>query len=162
MFAYARLFAKLTATSNAPIRPGAKVTATAGECLFLPFVASRGYSVTVNGKKAELIDNDLKLLSVALQEGENVVEFVYSSPYVKYAGVGALAAVAALLVVAFVLKKTKLFALTAPVVSWAGIVLSVAVVSFFMLFPLTVFVTKLVSAFPFVWEQVSMFFGVFF
>ncbi|MBO5480502.1 MAG: YfhO family protein [Clostridia bacterium] len=140
----------------------AKVTAAAGECLFLPFVASRGYSVTVNGKKAELIDNDLKLLSVALSEGENVVEFVYSSPYVKYAGIGALAAVVALLAVAVVLKKTKLFTWTAPVVSWAGIALSVAVIAFFMLFPLAVFATKLVSAFPFIWEQMGIFFGVFF
>ena len=62
----------------------AKTTAKEGECLFLNFVASKGYTVTVNGKTAELVDNDLKFLCVALEEGENTVVFTYSSPYLRY------------------------------------------------------------------------------
>ena len=85
----------------------ATVTAEEGEYLFLNFVASKGYTVTVNGKKAELIDNDLHFLSVALEEGENVVKFSYSSPYIKYFAAGIAAAVVALLAVALIVKKTK-------------------------------------------------------
>ena len=113
-----------------------------GQCLFLSFVASRGYSVTVNGKKAELIDNDLKFLSVALEEGENVVEFTYSSPYVKYAGVGLAFAVLALGLLALIVIKTKLLEKLSPVISWAGVLLAAGVVAFFFLYPIGVNVTK--------------------
>ncbi len=123
----------------------ATVTANAGECLFLNFVASQGYKVTVNGKEAELIDNDLKFLSVALEQGENVVEFVYSSPYVKYAAFGAVGMVVGLCVVAFVVKKTKIVDVVAPVVAWAGIVLSVALVAFFMIYPTSAFIVKMIK-----------------
>ena len=91
--------------------------------------------MTVNGKKAELIDNDLKFLSVAMEEGENVVEFTYSSPYVKYMLIGGAAAIVALCVLAFVMAKTKLVDRVAPIVAWAGIVLAVAVVAVFMVYP---------------------------
>ena len=42
------------------------VEAEAGESLLLNFVASKGYRVYVNGRETELIENDLKLLCVAL------------------------------------------------------------------------------------------------
>ena len=109
--------------------------AKAGEALFLNFVASEGYTVTVNGKKAELIDNDLKFLSVTLEGGENEVVFEYSTPYVKYMVVGVAGAVMGLLVVAFVVKKTKIVDWTAPVVAWTGIILATAIVAVFMLYP---------------------------
>jgi uncharacterized membrane protein YfhO len=133
-----------------------------GECLFMPFVASKGYTATVNGKNAELVKNDLKLISVELEKGENVVELTYSSPYVKYALVGLAVAVIGLCVVAFVLKKTKLFELTAPVISWAGIALSVGLVAFFMVFPTVVWITKTTLAAPVLWENVTTFFSVLF
>ena len=66
----------------------ATVTASKGEYLLLSFVATEGYTVTVNGKKAEIVDNDLKLLMVALDEGENVVCFTYDSPYTNCGLVG--------------------------------------------------------------------------
>jgi uncharacterized membrane protein YfhO len=125
-----------------------KVKATAekdGQCLFLNFVASRGYSVTVNGKKAQLIDNDLKFLSVALEEGENVVEFTYSSPYVGYIGIGVVMAVLGLALVALLLLKTRVVEFAAPVVSWAGVILAIGLVAFFMLYPTCVCVTKLIA-----------------
>lgn len=123
----------------------AKVTAKAGECLFLNFVASKGYTVTVNGKPAQLIENDLKFLSVALEEGENEVVFTYSSPYPKYMAVGIGMSVVALLAVAFVLKKTKLVDKCAPVVAWAGVGVAIAVVAFFMVYPTGVFAVKLIE-----------------
>ena len=123
----------------------AKVTAEAGEVLFLNFVASKGYSVTVNGKKAELIDNDLKFLSVALEEGENEVVFTYSSPYVKFVWIGAGAAIFALCAVAFVTKKTKLVDKCAPVIAWTGIGLAVVVVGVFMVYPTGALVAKLIE-----------------
>ena len=95
----------------------AQVSAEAGECLFLSFVASKGYTVTVNGKKAELIDNDLKFLSVALEEGENTVVFKYSSPYVKQMGIGCIVAIVGLVVVWFVVKKTKIMQATSSVMT---------------------------------------------
>ena len=120
-----------------------KITAKAGESLFMNFVASKGYKVTVNGKKAELIDNDMKFLAVDLEEGENEVIFTYSSPYIKYMAVGVIAGLAGLCAVAFVLKKTKLMDSVAPVIAWAGIGLAGAVCAFFMLYPSCVFIVKI-------------------
>ena len=123
----------------------AKVTAEADESLLLSFVAVKGYTVTVNGKKAELVDNDLKFLLVDLEEGENEVVFTYTSPYIKYMAVGVLTAIVLLVAVAFVVTKTKLVEKLAPVISWAGILLAVGVVAFFMLFPSGVFIAKVIE-----------------
>lgn len=120
----------------------AKVTAEADESLLLNFVAAKGYTVTVNGKKAELVDNDLKFLLVDLEEGENEVTFTYSSPYVKYMAVGAGVGIMMLIAVAFVVKKTKFVEWIAPVISWVGILLAVGVVAFFMVYPTGVFLAK--------------------
>lgn len=122
-----------------------KITAEKdGEALFMNFVASKGYTAYVNGKKAKLIDNDLKFLSVALEAGENVVEFVYSSPYVKYMGLGLICGLAGVVAVIFVFKKTRWTEVLAPVIYWLAIALTVAVVAFFMLFPTVVAGIKLV------------------
>ncbi len=123
----------------------ATVTAEQGEDLLLGFVAAKGYSVTVNGKPAELIDNDLKFLQVRLNEGKNEVVFTYSSPYVKYALVGVCAGFALLCAVEIVVHKTKFMEKMAPVISWAGILLAVGVVAFFMLYPTGVFLSKLIA-----------------
>ncbi len=124
----------------------AKTTAEKdGEYLLLNFVASKGYDVTVNGKKAKLVDNDLKFLMVELEEGENVVHFTYSSPYVKYAGASLLVSLMAVALVLLLLKKTKILDKCAPVIAWAGIALGVALVAFFMIFPTGIFAAKLVG-----------------
>lgn len=138
-------------TKAADVQVGAgEITATVtaeedGEYLFLSFVASKGYSVTVNGKKAELVDNDLNFLMVELEEGENVVHFVYSSPYVGYAGIGALAAAVILAGVWLLLKKTKVLEKCSAVIAWAGIVLAIGLIAFFMIYPTGIFATKLVG-----------------
>lgn len=125
----------------------AKVTAEAGEYLFLHFVASKGYTAKVNGKTAELVENDLRFLCVALDEGENEVEFVYRSPYVEYALLGVGTAIVGLCAVAFVMRKTKLIAWASPVISWASIALTGAVIAFFVLFPSVVWIVKILKLF---------------
>lgn len=124
----------------------AEVTAKEGECLFLNFVASKGYKVTVNGKKAELIDNDLHFLSVKLEEGENVVRFTYSSPYIKYFIVALAASIASLLIVALIVRKTRFMKVASSVIAWAGVSLAIGVVLFFMLFPTGIGFWKLLNA----------------
>ncbi len=123
----------------------AKVSAVQGESLLLNFVAVKGYSVTVNGRKAELVDNDLKFLLVELEEGENEVVFTYTSPYGKQALFGFICSVAGLLCVWAVLKWTRVVDKVAPVISWAGVLLALAVIAFFMIFPTAVFLSKIIE-----------------
>ena len=122
----------------------ARVHAEAGEYLFLNFVASKGYRAFVNGRETALSENDLHFLCVALDEGENIVEFRYSSPYLSDMGVGLIGAIVGLCAVAFVERKTKWVEFVSPVIAWAGVLLSIAVVAFFMIFPSAVCVVKLV------------------
>lgn len=121
----------------------AKVTATAGERLFLNFVASKGYRPYVNGKEKPLVDNDLNFLCVELDEGENVVEFVYESPYPVYVLVGAGVGLLGLCAVAVVERKTKWIDNGSGVIAWAGVLLVAAVIAFFMVFPTAVGAVKL-------------------
>ena len=121
----------------------ARVTAEEGEHLLLSFVASKGYQATINGKPVELLDNDLKLLSVALEEGENVVVFTYKSPYVGYALVGFGGGLLAVVLLWLIMKKTKLIQHLEGVITWAGITVAITVVAFFMLYPTCVFIVKL-------------------
>lgn len=124
----------------------AKVTADKQQYLFLNFVASKGYSVTVNGETAELVDNDLHFLCVKVEAGENTVEFVYRSPYPVYALAGAIAAVVILVVVWFVTKKTPVFEKLEGAVFALGTGLAVGVTAFFFLFPTGVWIVKLIAA----------------
>ena len=130
----------------------AKITVKAnaekdGEALFMNFVASRGYTVTVNGKKAELIDNDLHFLSVALEAGENEVVFTYTSPYPKYMALGVVVAALGLCVVALILKKTKWAEKCSSVIACTGVVIAGAVVAFFMIYPTGICLAKLIDFF---------------
>ena len=122
-----------------------KITAEAGENLLLNFVASKGYRVFVNGVEKPLIENDLKFLCVALDEGINEVEFVYHSPYATYALIGVVGAVLTLLILVLVLKKTRIFAWVSGGISVAAIALSAALVAFFFLFPTTTWLVKLIK-----------------
>lgn len=117
--------------------------ATAGECLFLNFMASDGYEVTVNGKKVDLVENDLKFLCVELDEGKNDIVFTYKTPYVKYMAVGVIGGIVGLCAVAFVIKKTKLVDWASPVIAWTAIGLATALVAFFMLYPTVAHIIKM-------------------
>ncbi len=123
----------------------ARVQAEQSEDLLLSFTAVKGYEVSVNGKRVELIDNDLKLLLVPLEEGENEVVLTYTSPHGREALFGALAGIVILVAVAIVVNKTKVVEGIAPALGWAGVALAVAVVAFFMIFPTGVFLAKLVE-----------------
>ncbi len=121
----------------------AQTTAEKGEYLFLNFVASKGYQVTVNGKKATLEDNDLHFLCVALEEGENTVVFTYKSPYATYALLGVAGALFGLLLVFVVTEKTKIFQKCESVIAWAGVTLAVGLLAFYFVFPTAVWIFKL-------------------
>ena len=108
-------------------------------------MASKGYTVTLNGKAVELCENDLNLLCVALEDGENELVFTYKSPYVGYFWIGVAAAVVGLVGLLFIVKKTKVVESCAPVIAWAGIILAVLVVAFFMVFPTGVFLSKVLE-----------------
>ncbi len=125
----------------------AKTTASSGEYLFLNFVASKGYQVTVNGKKAQPEDNDLHFLCVALEEGENTVVFTYKSPYTTYALLGTLGALFGLLAVLVVTQKTQFFQKSERVIAWAGVALAAGLLAFYFVFPTAVWVFKLFKLF---------------
>ncbi len=123
----------------------ATVTAKEGQYLMVPFAAIEGYRVFVNGQEAELCDNDLSFLCVALQEGENAVEFVYESPYDEYMLIGFATGLMALILVWVLEKKTVLFKKTSKVISVLGIGLAGGVVVLFFLFPIRLFLSKWVA-----------------
>ncbi len=116
-----------------------------GENLFLNFVAAKGYRVFVNGQERPLVENDLHFLCVALDEGENAVEFAYTSPYPAYALYGVVGGLLGLVATWFVLKKTRLAERCAPVLAWAGIALATALIAFFFLYPTAAWVVKLIK-----------------
>ena len=55
---------------------------------------------------------------------------------------GVVAGAVLLVAVAFVVKKTKLVEGIAPVITWMGIAIALAVVAFFMIYPTGVFLAK--------------------
>lgn len=123
-----------------------EITGEEGESLLLPFIALKGYSVKINGKTTKLLKNDLKFLCVALQDGENVVEFTYVSPYPKFSALSAIVAVFVLVAMLIIIKRTKAFEKTKGIVSVAGILLAVACIGFFTLYPLGEGAYKLILA----------------
>jgi uncharacterized membrane protein YfhO len=119
------------------------VSAEKEQYLFLNFVASKGYSVFVNGERAGLVDNDLRFLCVKVGAGESKVEFIYESPYPMYALTGGIIGVAGLFAVWFITQKTTIFKKLESVVCVAGVLLATGVTMFFFLFPTAVWIIKL-------------------
>jgi len=123
-----------------------KFNAESGSYLYLNYVAIKGYNVYVNGKKAELINNGLDFLLVKLDEGENVVTFKYVSPYYKYIAECILIAAVLIFLIWFIYKKKpKIFKKCETVVSIAGYALAIALVGFFLIFPLGIYIKKLIA-----------------
>lgn len=125
----------------------ASISAEAGKNLLLNFVAIKGYKATVNGKEVELVKNDLDLIVVPLEEGENVVELTYKSPYPKYFAIVAAIAAAMLAAVIVIEKKTKFMTVCGPVIGWLGVALAAGVTGFFFVFPTGVWLWKLIRLF---------------
>lgn len=123
------------------------VTANAeeGEYLFLNYIALAGHSATVNGKAVDIDDNILGFMLIPLENGENSVVVSYSSPYVRYAVFGLIAALLVGFAYFILTKKTNIFGGGfAKVIHIAALALCAVVVAIFMVFPLGVFVYKFV------------------
>lgn len=123
------------------------VTASAeeGEYLFLNYIALPGHRATVNGKVVDIDDNLLGFMLIPLEKGKNNIVVSYSSPYVKYAVFGLIAALLVGFAYLILTKKTKLFGEGfAKVINIAALALCAVVVAVFMAFPLGVFVYKFV------------------
>lgn len=123
------------------------VTASAeeGEYLFLNYIALPGHRATVNGKVVDIDDNLLGFMLIPLEKGENNIVVSYSSPYVKYAVFGLIAALLVGFAYLILTKKTMLFGEGfAKVINIAALALCAVVVAVFMVFPLGVFVYKFV------------------
>ncbi len=123
------------------------VTANAeeGEYLFLNYIALAGHSATVNGKAVDIDDKLLGFMLIPLENGENSVVVSYSSPYVKYAVFGLIAALLVGFAYFILTKKTNIFGGGfARVIHIAALALCAVVVAIFMVFPLGVFVYKFV------------------
>lgn len=123
------------------------VTASAeeGEYLFLNYIALPGHRATVNGKVVDIDDNLLGFMLIPLEKGENNIVVSYSSPYVKYAVFGLIAALLVGFAYLILTKKTMLFGDGfAKVINIAALALCAVVVAIFMVFPLGVFVYKFV------------------
>ncbi len=120
----------------------ATVSAKTGQYLMVPFAAIEGYHVRVNGVERELCDNDLKFLCVALDEGENRVEFSYESPYGKYILWGFFIGGILLCLIGILLQETRLFFRLEKVIGAAGILLAAGVLVVFFLLPTGLFLGK--------------------
>lgn len=121
------------------------VSARRGQYLMLSFIGIEGYQVRVNGQPATLLENDLNFLCVALEEGENVVEFTYNTPYDDYIYLSLLVSVLAIGFVVVMLMDGRLFPKMEKVVGVMGVALAGAVTVFFFVFPTGVFIAKLFS-----------------
>ena len=117
-------------------------TKESGKFLMIPFVALDGFTATVNGRAAQVLDNDIKFLCVALDAGANTVVFTYQSPYGAYILLSLLVAVAAVLLVVVILKRTKLFQRLEKAIGALGVAVTCVVLGFFFTFPMCVFGVK--------------------
>ena len=125
----------------------ATVNAEEGEYLFVNYLAIKGYKCYVNGKRAELVENDLHFLVVELEEGENKVEFKYSSPYVKFILIGMLIGGA----LAFaVVMAMKYYEKLAKILEWiadvGSMLLAAGIFGFGFVYPFVVFIVKCFKA----------------
>lgn len=118
--------------------------ASDNEYVFLSNVVLDASKVTINGKKAEFIENKAGLMIFKLKEGKNVVETSYTSPYPFIALVCAV--VSALLIIGLTIlrRKTKFLqnGKTQAFLYYASLALTVILVAFFIIFPLILFIQK--------------------
>ena len=119
------------------------ITAEKGQYLYLNYVNLDGYEVKVNGKKTEFIENDLDFMIIELEEGENIVTVKYKSPYYKYVLFGVIAG-GLVIALYFALKKKTPFVLekAEAVIPYMAYALAAALVLFFIVFPIFVFLYK--------------------
>ena len=113
--------------------------------LFLSYVALDGFTVYVNGKQVEFAKNDLKLMSVPLEIGENQVVIKYRTPYLKYIVYGLIGALLISFAVYLITKKAKILKTFEGIIYPTAFVLAFIVLGFFFIYPTSVFLVKLVK-----------------
>lgn len=118
---------------------------SADNYLILNYVSIKGFEATVNGHRAEVVDNGLKFICVKLDEGENHVVISYHSPYYKYIAVGLILGAIALTAVFLIVKKLKgkPYKVFETVISGMAVLLAVGIFAFFFAYPGSLFVSKL-------------------
>ena len=121
----------------------AKLTANDGEYLFLNYVALSGHKAYVNGKLAQLEENELGFMLVKLDAGYNEVEIVYQSPYIKLIILGVLIALAFVGIYLLINKKFKVvFEKLQSFIYIAGISLAGLLIAFYIAMPTVVCLVK--------------------
>lgn len=128
-------------------RTGVKFTvkeATSNQYVFLSNVVLDTSKVTINGKKAEFIENKAGLMIFKLREGYNAVETSYTSPYPFISIACVLVSVLFVVGLTLLRRKTKFLqnGKTQTVLYYAAMALTTILVGFFIIFPLTLFIQK--------------------
>lgn len=124
----------------------AETYADSGEYLFLNYIALKGHTAYVNGKKVELEKNGLNFMILKLEEGRNEVKIVYRSPYIGYALAGAAIGLLLVFAVLLVYKIQKIKAFVFGGIYYAAIGLCLAILAFFFVMPLALMLFKAVKS----------------
>lgn len=74
-------------------------------CISIPY--SKGWSATVDGKEAELLQADTAFSALALDKGKHTIEFQYHTPYLKEGAYISTAGVIAFAVLIIITEKRK-------------------------------------------------------
>ena len=119
------------------------IKAEKGQMLFLSYVNLDGYKVYVNGERREFKENSLDLMMVELDEGMNVVEIKYTSPYYKYILIGTVLA-GLIIALAWLIYKKKpvIFEKMSIALPYMAIALAIMLTLFFFVFPIGVYANK--------------------
>lgn len=114
--------------------------------VLLNYVSIDGFKATVNGHKAEVIDNGIKFLLVKLDKGENTVVLKYNSPYTKFILLGICLGSALIVGLWLILKKfPKVYKKLQPVICVMALLLGLGILAFFYIYPSSLFAQKLVK-----------------
>lgn len=75
--------------------------------LFIPVTWDRGWSATVNGRKAKIYRADIGFQAVKIFKGNNKIEWEYESPLQKDGVAASVVGIAMLIVISFIRKKKR-------------------------------------------------------
>ena len=103
-----------------------------------------GHQLKVNGSKSSFIENPTGLMVFELEEGKNSVQIKYVSSYPIIGIVIALVCVGLIIGLTILRRKTKFFEnnITQNTLYYGGMVISLALICVFMIYPLTLFMEK--------------------
>jgi uncharacterized membrane protein YfhO len=75
--------------------------------LFIPVTWDRGWSATLNGRKAKIYRADIGFQAVKIFKGNNKIEWEYESPLQKDGVAASVVGIAMLIVISFIRKKKR-------------------------------------------------------